>query len=147
MHVIVHFQNLASLQKSIKTHTATCVRHVIPLVHMAEEYYLLKRGQNDCGCEPALLLIFDTGYYTVVTGWGELFDIFAELSNWAPTLAEMLNQESQEIQIMAIPVCAFCLLTMHLPSLKRKLVTVNIICMYNIKYVVGFEKKINHVIA
>ena len=45
---------------------------------MAEEYYVLKRGKNDSdsGREPALLLIFDTGYYTIVTGWGELFDIY-----------------------------------------------------------------------
>ena len=70
-------QNLASLWKSIKTHTATCVRHIIPLVQMAEEYHMYKKGDHgDNGREPAVLFIFDTGYYTVVSGWGELFDVY-----------------------------------------------------------------------
>ena len=59
-------------------YTATCVRHVIPLVCMAEEYYVLKRGKIECGREPALLLIFDTGYYTITTGWGELYDWYCK---------------------------------------------------------------------
>ena len=70
-------QNLASLRKSIKTHTATCVQHIIPLVHMAEEYYKFNRGhRSQKGREPALLFIFDTAYYSVVSGWGELFDVY-----------------------------------------------------------------------
>ena len=71
-------QNLASLRKSIKTATSTCVRHVIPLVRMAEEYYLFKQGNSERGREPAVLLIFDTGYYTIISGWGELFDVFCK---------------------------------------------------------------------
>ena len=75
-------QNLASLRKSIKTHTATCVRHIIPLVHMAEEYYVYNRGErSQKGREPALLFIFDTGYYTVISGWGELFDHYCKTKN------------------------------------------------------------------
>ena len=69
---------MASLRKSIKTATATCVRNVIPLVRMAEEYYVFKRGTPERGEKPALLLIFDTGYYTVISGWGALFDVYCK---------------------------------------------------------------------
>ena len=43
---------------------------------MAEEYYLFKEGKAERGQKPAVLFIFDMGYYTIVTGWGELFDVF-----------------------------------------------------------------------
>ena len=66
-----------------------CVRHVIPLVRMAEEYYVLKRGKNDSGQEPTLLLIFDTGYYTIVTGWGKLFDIYCRRKQLGDYTVEM----------------------------------------------------------
>ena len=51
---------------------------------MAEEYYLLKEGTAGRGHEPALLFIFDTGYYTIVTGWGELFDVYCETKKLGP---------------------------------------------------------------
>ena len=70
-------QNLASQRKSIKTHTATCVHHLIPLIRMAGEYYIYNTGHKcEKGRKSALLFIFDTGYYTIVSGWGELYDIY-----------------------------------------------------------------------
>ena len=45
---------------------------------MAEEYYLFKEGNAERGKKPSVLFMFDTGYYTVITGWGELFNVFCE---------------------------------------------------------------------
>ena len=52
----------------------TCIREIIPLIRMAEEYYLNKRDSKERGQEPCLLFLFDTGYFTVVSGWGELYE-------------------------------------------------------------------------
>ena len=118
-------QNLASLRKSIKTHTATCVCHIIPLVRMAEEYHMYKKGDHsDNGCEPAVLFIFDTGYYTVVSGWGSFLMFIAVEKNWVHTLVEMSNQEDLEIPTMAIPDFASCHLTMHSISYAKTSLTV-----------------------
>lgn len=43
---------------------------------MAEEYYIFKQDSPERGREPAVLFLFDTGYYTIVTGWGELFEVY-----------------------------------------------------------------------
>ena len=62
------FQNLRSLQKSIKTHTYTAVREVMSFIRMAEDYYKCKKGSAEEGVIPALLFLFDTGYGTCAAG-------------------------------------------------------------------------------
>ena len=49
---------------------------------MAEEYYLYKKAdksdKSEKGREPGVLFLFDTGYYTVVSGWGEMFHHYCQ---------------------------------------------------------------------
>ena len=41
---------------------------------MAEEYYENKKSSPQSGIEPSLLFLFDNGYSTTMSGWGNLYD-------------------------------------------------------------------------
>ena len=66
------------MRKSIKTALATCVRIVIPLIKLAEKYYMNKKDGPEKGIEPSLLFLFDSGYSTTISGWGNVFNEFCK---------------------------------------------------------------------
>ena len=66
------------MRKSIKTAIATCVRVIIPLVRLAEHYFSKKENTPEQGNESSVLFLFDSGYWTTVSGWGKMFDGFCK---------------------------------------------------------------------
>ena len=65
------------LRKSIKVHTETAVREAIHLVCIIRKYNKLRQGHKNEGGTPLVLLLFDNGYFTTVSGWGQIFETFA----------------------------------------------------------------------
>ena len=43
-----------------------------------EEYKEFMRGTNEEGLKPSSLIIFDNGYYTIISGTGEIFHAFCK---------------------------------------------------------------------
>ena len=81
---------------------------------MAEEYYIYNTGHK---CEkvqkPALLFIFDTGYYTIASGWGSCMIFTAQLKSLDHTLVGMSVHASPQTLTMGNHVCGYYLSIMH----------------------------------
>ena len=74
----------ALLRKSIKMHTEKAVREAIHLFRIAMKYKKLRSGHKNEGCDPSVILIFDNGFFTTVSGSGELFNVFCKEKHLGP---------------------------------------------------------------
>ena len=77
-HIFFFFQTdqATLLRKSIKVHTESAIREAIHLIRLAIKYKILRKGHKNEGRDPSLIILFDNGYFTTVSGDGELFDVF-----------------------------------------------------------------------
>ena len=67
-----------ALRKSIKLHTESAIREAIHLFRISKSYKKLRKGHKNEGIPPSLLILFDNGYFTTVSGGGTLFEKFME---------------------------------------------------------------------
>ena len=78
LFLCIQTDEAALLRKSIKVHTEKAVREAIHLVRIAAKYKKLRAGHKNEGCDPSVILIFDNGFFTTVSGSGELFNVFCK---------------------------------------------------------------------
>ena len=64
------------LRKSIKVHTETAAREATHLFRIAKKYKEFKLGHANEPGDPSIIMLFDNGYFTVVSGCGKMFNLF-----------------------------------------------------------------------
>ena len=80
LDVFIIFQGdlAASLRKSIKLHTESAIREAIHLFRISRTYKKLCKGHKNEGLAPSMIILFDNGYFTTVSGGGSLFQKIKE---------------------------------------------------------------------
>ena len=66
------------MRKSVKVHTESAVREVTQLYRIALKYKELCRGHKNELMAPSMLLLFDNGFFTTVTGAEDMFHSFCK---------------------------------------------------------------------
>ena len=66
------------VRKSVKVHTESLIREVNQLLRIAQKYKDLRIGHKNEPRSPSLLLLFDNGFFTTVTGNGDMFHSFCK---------------------------------------------------------------------
>ena len=69
------------LRKCINTAVRTAVRSLIKATRLMEEYKGMVRGTNSEGLSPSSLIMFDNGYFTTISGAGEVYHSFCKDKN------------------------------------------------------------------
>ena len=62
----------------MKLHTESAVREAIHLLRIARQYKQIRKGHKNEGKQPFIIILFDNVYFTVVSGWGSIFDNFVQ---------------------------------------------------------------------
>ena len=87
------------MRKSIKVHTEKAIREAIHLLRLAKKYKELCKGHKNEGLEPSLIIGFDNGYFTTVSGGGDMFEKFGTEKFWETTLVKITWLRTLLIQV------------------------------------------------
>ena len=101
------------LRKSIMTATRSAIRDLIKANRLMEEYKEMMRGTKDEGLDPSSLIIFDNGYFTIISGAGKSFMPSVMTRHLVTTLEDFRCPEAHQIPIMPIPDFESFHLTRH----------------------------------
>ena len=87
----------------------SAIRACIKANRLMEEYKEMMRGSADEGLDPSIIIIFDNGYYTIISGSGKIYHAFCHnktLGNYTGSVFSTFQSFRSKLQHIPFANCS-----------------------------------------